>query len=48
MTQFATAVAALAWMFTEWIAKGKPSVLGIAPAQLPAWWRSRRLRASSA
>jgi Amt family ammonium transporter len=30
VTQVATAVAALAWMFTEWIAKGKPSVLGIA------------------
>ncbi len=30
VTQLATAVAALAWMFTEWIAKGKPSVLGIA------------------
>jgi ammonium transporter, Amt family len=30
VTQFATAVAALAWMFTEWINKGKPSVLGIA------------------
>jgi Amt family ammonium transporter len=30
VTQFATAVAALAWMFTEWISKGKPSVLGIA------------------
>jgi ammonium transporter, Amt family len=30
VTQFATAVAALAWMFTEWMAKGKPSVLGIA------------------
>ncbi len=29
-TQIATAVAALAWMFTEWAAKGKPSVLGIA------------------
>ncbi|AKJ69260.1 ammonia channel protein [Pandoraea thiooxydans] len=29
-TQVATAVAALAWMFVEWIAKGKPSVLGIA------------------
>jgi Amt family ammonium transporter len=26
----ATAVAALAWMFTEWMTKGKPSVLGIA------------------
>ena len=30
VTQFATAIAALAWMFTEWITKGKPSVLGIA------------------
>ena len=30
VTQLATAVAALAWMFTEWLAKGKPSVLGIA------------------
>jgi len=29
-TQVATAVAALAWMFTEWMTKGKPSVLGIA------------------
>jgi len=30
VTQLATAVAALAWMFTEWMVKGKPSVLGIA------------------
>lgn len=29
-TQVATAFAALAWMFAEWITKGKPSVLGIA------------------
>jgi len=29
-TQIATAAAALAWMFTEWLSKGKPSVLGIA------------------
>jgi Amt family ammonium transporter len=29
-TQVATAAAALAWMFTEWLVKGKPSVLGIA------------------
>ena len=29
-TQLATAAAALAWMFAEWIFKGKPSVLGIA------------------
>lgn len=30
VTQIATAAAALGWMFTEWIVKGKPSVLGIA------------------
>jgi Amt family ammonium transporter len=30
VTQIATATAALAWMFAEWMAKGKPSVLGIA------------------
>ena len=29
VTQIATAAAALAWMFGEWIAKGKPSILGI-------------------
>jgi Amt family ammonium transporter len=29
-TQVATAAAALAWMFAEWISKKKPSVLGIA------------------
>jgi Amt family ammonium transporter len=29
VTQIATAAAALAWMFSEWITKGKPSVLGI-------------------
>ncbi len=29
-TQIATAAAALTWMFAEWAAKGKPSVLGIA------------------
>lgn len=28
-THIATAAAALAWMFAEWAAKGKPSVLGI-------------------
>jgi len=28
-TQIATAAAALAWMFAEWIARGKPSVLGM-------------------
>jgi Amt family ammonium transporter len=30
VTQIATAAAALGWMGSEWIAKGKPSVLGIA------------------
>jgi Amt family ammonium transporter len=30
VTQIATATAALAWMFAEWVAHGKPSVLGIA------------------
>jgi Amt family ammonium transporter len=30
VTQIATAVAALAWMFAEWLAHGKASVLGIA------------------
>jgi Amt family ammonium transporter len=29
VTQIATATAALAWMFVEWMLKGKPSVLGI-------------------
>ncbi len=29
-TQIATAAAALAWMFSEWLSHGKPSVLGIA------------------
>ena len=30
VTQVATAAAALAWMFSEWLSHGKPSVLGIA------------------
>jgi len=30
VTHIATAAAALSWMFTEWLLKGKPSVLGIA------------------
>ena len=29
VTQIATAAAALAWMFVEWIGHGKPSILGI-------------------
>nr|VFJ46728.1 MAG: ammonium transporter [Candidatus Kentron sp. DK] len=30
VTQIATATAALAWMFSEWVSHGKPSILGIA------------------
>ncbi len=30
VTHIATAAAALAWMFTEWMTRGKPTVLGIA------------------
>lgn len=30
VTQIATAAAALAWMFSEWLSHGKPSALGIA------------------
>ena len=30
VTQFATAAAALAWMFCEWLLHGKPSALGLA------------------
>jgi Amt family ammonium transporter len=30
VTQIATAAAAVSWMVVEWLAKGKPSVLGIA------------------
>lgn len=29
VTQIATAAAAMSWMFAEWIAKGKPTILGI-------------------
>ena len=29
VTQIATAAAALGWMFAEWIARGKPTVLGV-------------------
>lgn len=29
VTQIATAMAAMAWMFAEWMTRGKPSVLGI-------------------
>lgn len=30
VTQIATAAAALAWIFAEWLGKGRPSVLGVA------------------
>ncbi len=30
VTQLCTAAGALSWMFAEWLAKGKPSVLGVA------------------
>ena len=30
VTQIATAVASLTWMFVEWIHRGKPTVMGIA------------------
>ena len=46
VTQIATAAAALGWMFAEWIAKGKPSVLGACRARWRVWWPSRRPRAS--
>ena len=29
VTQIATAVAALTWMFVEWMCRGKPTVIGI-------------------
>ncbi|MBK8208821.1 MAG: ammonium transporter [Rhodospirillales bacterium] len=29
VTQIATAAAALSWLFTEWLTRGKPSILGI-------------------
>ena len=45
-TQIATAAAALAWMFAEWVAKGKPSVWVRSPARWRVWWRSPRPRVS--
>ena len=47
-TQIATAAAALAWMFAEWLVQGQ--AVGARhrhPARSPAWSRSRRPRASS-
>ena len=46
VTQFATAAAALAWMFAEWVTRGKPCWAS-SPAPLRAWSPSRRPRASS-
>jgi len=55
VTQIVTATAALAWMFSEWLSHGKPSVLGIASGAVaglvairPVWWRSHRLPAPPA
>ncbi len=48
VTQLATAVAALAWMFTEWMTKGKPSVLGIASGAVAGLVAITPRRASSA
>jgi len=48
VTQIATAMAALSWMFAEWLSHGKPSVLGIASgavAGLVAITRPRHRRA---
>ena len=48
-TQVATAMAALAWMFAEWLVHGKPSLLGIASgavAGLVAITPASRLRRS--
>ena len=50
VTQLATAAAALAWMFCEWIRHGKPSVLGMLGARCtprrnpPRWSRVSELR----
>ena len=48
VTQFATAVAALAWMFTEWMVKGKPSVLGIASGVASAFSGTYRVSVKKA
>jgi hypothetical protein len=42
-TQIATAAAALAWMFAEWLRVGKPSCSASPPARWRGWWPSRRL-----
>jgi Amt family ammonium transporter len=47
-TQIATATAALSWMFTEWIVKEKPSVLGIASGAVAGISQLRRHQALSA
>jgi len=46
VTQIATAAAALAWTFAEWIAKGKPSVLGAISGAVAGLVAITRRRAS--
>ena len=41
-THIAAAAGAVAWMLVEWVAKGKPSLLGIASGASPGWSRSPR------
>ena len=48
VTQIATAVAAFTWMLVEWIARGKPTVIGICSGASPVLSPSLRHRASSA
>jgi Amt family ammonium transporter len=43
-TNTAAAAATLAWMFAEWIIKGKPTMLGAAREPSPVSWQSLRLR----
>ena len=47
VTQFATAAAALAWMFTDGSPRASHRSWASLLAPLPAWWRLRRRRASS-
>ena len=44
VTQIATAVAALTWMFVEWVDRGKPTLVGICWARWPVSSPSRRRR----
>ena len=46
VTQLATAVAALAWMFTEWLVRASRRCSGSPRGRWRGWWRSRRRRGS--